>query len=426
MEGRASRGAPSALDAFLDARLVAIFGMGIASGLPLLLTTSTLGYWLARAGVDLASIGLFAAVGLPYSFKFLWAPLLDARTLPGIGRLGRRRSWILAMQLALALAILALGRVDPASAPFATAALAFAIATFSATLDVAVDAYRIEILGADEQGPGAAATQAGYRVGLLAAGAGAIALSDFVDWDLVFAALAAMLALTAMFVVFAPEPERAARAREADAAVELAPDWLEPLLDVARWPRVGAILAFALLYKLGEGIAGTMANPFYVELGFTGVEIASVTKVAGVAANVVGILVGGVLVARASVMPALVVGGVLQAATNLLFAWLALEGRDLGVLAIAVVGDHFTGGVASTAFVAYFSGLCRGPFSASHYALLTSLMALGRSLFGMGSGWLAAGLGWAPFFALTTVLALPGLALAFAVPSPREREGIAR
>ncbi|MEZ4217947.1 MAG: MFS transporter [Myxococcota bacterium] len=413
------RGLLGAFGVYRDARLLAIFGMGIASGLPLLLTTSTLAYWLAREGLDTTSIGLFAAVGLPYALKFLWAPVLDRVAWPGIGRLGRRRSWILATQAGLVAAILALGGAEPAARPLATGLLALAIAFLSATQDVAVDAYRIEILGTHEQGPGAAATQAGYRVGLVLAGAGAIALSDFVAWNLVFASLAGVQALAMLFVVAAPEPAPTAGASIADAPIARA--WVEPLADVLRWPRVGAILAFALLYKLGDAVAGAMASPFYVDLGFSGVEIASVTKVAGVAAQVVGIAAGGVLVARARLGPALLVGGVLQAATNLLFSWLAGEGHDVAALAVAVVADSFTGGVAATAFVAYFSGWSRGPYSASQYALLTSLMALGRALFGAASGWLAAELGWGAFFALTAALALPGLALIAVVPQPGER-----
>ncbi len=415
-----------ALAVYADRRVLAILGMGFASGLPLLLTTSTLSYWLATRGIDKTSIGLFALVGLPYSLKFLWAPALDQLRVPWLGaRLGQRRAWALAVQLPLAAAILALGLCDPVGTPLVTAALAFAVAFFSATLDVAVDAYRIEVLREAEQGAGAAATQTGYRIALLLAGAGAIALSDFVPWPAVFAALAALTGVGTLTVLLAPEPPRAPPTPPGVNRLRLAV--VEPLRDLASRPRWGAILAFALLYKFGDAIAGVMANPFFVELGFSGREIASVTKFLGFAANVVGVLAGGALVARYGIGAGLWAGGILQAATNLLFAWQARVGKDLGVLAVAIGADGVTGGLASAAFVAYFSSLCRAGMSATQYALLTSLMAAGRTVLSSGGGWLADRMDWASFFAATTALALPGLALlAYLVAPQREERSRAR
>ncbi len=309
-------------------------------------------------------------------------------------------------------------RPIPARSPIATALLALAVAFCSATQDVAVDAYRIEVLRDFEQGAGAAATQSGYRIGLLAAGAGAIALSDFVAWPTVFAILAALVGVGAVAVAIAPEPPAPA----ADAPVH---DWkqafLEPLRDLAARDHAAAIVAFALLYKFGDAIAGAMANPFYVELGFSGVEIASVTKVFGIVANLLGVIAGGVFVARAGVFRALLVGGVLQAATNLLFAVQAQVGHEVAMLAVAIGADGFTGGLASSAFVAYLSGLCRSGMSATQFALLTSLMATGRTVLASGSGWLADATDWTTFFVATTLLAIPGLLLLF-VLRPREGE----
>jgi PAT family beta-lactamase induction signal transducer AmpG len=393
---------------YLDRRMLAILAMGFASGLPLLLTTSTLSYWLARRGVDKTAIGLFALVGLPYSLKFLWAPALDWVRIPWLdARLGRRRAWALVSQAALLVAILALGATDPAQAPLATAALAFAVAFCSATQDVAVDAYRIEVLREPEQGAGAAATQSGYRVGLLVAGAGAIWLADFVAWPVVFAVLASLVGVGMVATLLAPAPPPVVIAP----AARFADSFLEPLRDLLARPQAGAIVAFALLYRFGDAIAGTMANPFYVELGFSGAEIASVTKVFGIAANLVGVIAGGALVARAGTWRALAIGGVLQAVTNLLFAWQAQIGRDVAFLAVAIGADGVTGGLAASAFVAYLSGLCRTGMSASQYALLTSLMAAGRTVLSSGSGWLAQRMDWTAFFALTTLLAAPGLLL---------------
>ena len=413
----------AALAVYRDPRLLAIFGMGFSSGLPLPLTTSTLAYWLARDGLDKTSIGLFALVGLPYSLKFLWAPVLDHWTLPGLSRFGRRRGWIAVLQAGLVAAIASLGTVDPTSAPWATAAVVLTIAFLSATQDVAVDAYRIEILADREQGAGAAATQAGYRAGMLASGAGVIALADFVDWSETFGLLACLLAAAMICVVLAPEPALRADARDPRVSIgaDLLRAYLAPLRDLATWPRWPLVLVFALLYKVGESIAGAMSNPFFVELGFSGVEIASITKVLGLVASVVGIMAGGVLVARTSIRPALVLGGMLQAGTNLLYVWLAQSGHDMTVLSVAIVADSFTGGVASAAFVAYLSTLCRGAWSGTQYALLTSLMAAGRTVIAGSSGWLATQLGCAAFFAWTAVFALPGLMLLAALPDPARK-----
>jgi PAT family beta-lactamase induction signal transducer AmpG len=327
-------------------------------------------------------------------------PLLD-------GWLGRRRAWALVAQAALVAAILGLGATDPVAAPTATAALALVVAFCSATQDVAIDAYRIEVLREAEQAAGAAATQTGYRGGLLAAGAGAIALSDFVAWPAVFAVLAALVGVGALAVLLAPAPPApAAPARPGFAAA-----LIEPLRDLVTRPGVVAIFAFAVLYKFGDSIAGAMANPFYVELGFSGAEIATVTKVVGIAANVVGIVAGGALVMRFGIWWGLAVGGVLQAATNLLFALQAEVGRNLTMLGVAVSADSIAGGFAGSAFVAYLSSLCRPGMSATQFALLTSLMAVGRTVLSAGSGWLATQMGWAPFFVATTLLAAPGLAL---------------
>jgi PAT family beta-lactamase induction signal transducer AmpG len=395
-----------------DRRLIFILLMGFASGLPLPLTLATLSFWLARVGVDKTAIGLFALVGLPYGLKFVWAPVLDHLRAPLLGRLfGRRRSWALLTQAALIAAILVLGASDPLSAPWTTAAAALAVAFCSASQDIVIDAYRIEILEEFEQGAGAAATQTGYRIGALVAGAGAIALSDFIGWFAVFAILAGFVLIGTAAVLLAPEP-----APDAGRPAPSRADWLEtaiiaPFADFLRRPGWGAILVFILLYKFGDAIGGVMANPFFVELGFTGVEIASITKVFGLLATFGGIIVGGVLVARYGLFPALAIGGVLQAATNLLYAAQAHIGHDILFLAATIGADNFTGGLGSAAFVAYLSGLCNRAFTGTQFALLTSLMAVGRTVLSSGGGWLADRMDWVAFFSLTAALAVPGLLL---------------
>ena len=403
----------------LDRRLLIVFGMGFASGLPFLLTASTLSYWLAKLGMERTQIGLFALVGWPYTLKFLWAPVLDRVALPVLTRrLGRRRSWALVSQLGLIAAIAALACTDPLQAPFATGGCALAIAFFSASQDIAIDAYRIEILSRDEQGPGASATQTGYRLGLLAAGAGAIALSDVVPWSSVFLCLGALVAVGSAVVLAAPEPAAVELAPAADLGDAFSQAVLAPLRELLQRPAWPALFAFAFLYKFGDAVGGVMANPFYVDLGFSGAEIASITKVFGLAATLLGVFAGGALAARHGMYTALWIAGLLQALTNLLFSWQAQMGHDLGWLALAICADNIAGGLGSAVFVACLSSLCRVEFTATQYALLTSCAAAGRTLIAAGSGWLADRLDWELFFVLTTLLAIPGLALL-----PRLRRG---
>jgi PAT family beta-lactamase induction signal transducer AmpG len=296
------------------------------------------------------------------------------------------------------------------------AAAAVAVAFFSASQDIVIDAYRIEILTDDEQGAGAAATQGGYRVGLLVAGAGAVALSDFVGWPLIFTILAGFVLACMIVVLLAPEPDGPAPSKASDAPRESLLEWLQrAVVDPFRefMTRRGwlVILAFVLLYKFGDAIAGTMANPFYIELGFTGVEIGSVSKVFGWVIALIGAFVGGAVVSRFGIMPSLIIGGILQAVTNLLFAALAMTGKDITMLAVAIGADNFTGGLGSAAFVAYLSSLCNRAFTGTQYALLTSFMAAGRTMLSSGGGWLADHTDWVSFFVLTTALAIPGLLL---------------
>jgi PAT family beta-lactamase induction signal transducer AmpG len=420
-----------ALAVYADRRMLVIGALGLVGGLALPLTRAVLTYRLALASIDRASIGLFWLVGLTYTLKVGWSPLFDHVRIPGVGRLGRRRGWLLLLSFPLAIAILALGAVDPADEPLRFAALTLVVGLLGASWDVVADGYRIELLSQDEQGAGAAGVQFGYQMGMLAAGAGAIALSDFVSWGTVSSLLALLVLVTSALAVALgieteqpPSPVRPARSAS-QALGESAWRWLiEPLTDFARHPAWAAILVFALLYKFGDAILGAMANPFYVDLGFSGSEIAGLTQVLRMVVTLAGVFVGGAMVARYGLFPALAVGGILQAVTNLLFVWQAYAGHDRGVLAIAVGADGFTGGLAAAAFVAFLSNLCRPAFAATQYALLTSLMALGTILFGTAGGFLAKYTTWAQFFALSSLLAIPGLALlAFLMRAQRSSLG---
>ena len=393
--------------------MLAILVMGFASGLPLALTGATLAVWMRQDGLSLTAIGLFALVGLAYNVKFLWAPLLDQVRLPWLGsRMGRRRSWTLFVQAALFAAILVLAGSAPAGAPLATAIAAVTVAYLSASQDVVIDAFRVELLDEREQGAGAAATQVGYRLGMVASGAGALYLAEFFGWAVAYSGMALLL-LPAMAVVWAtPEPSVSPGRAGAQAPAQwLRAAFLDPLVDLARRAHWVPILVFILLFKLGDALAGVMTSAFYVDMGFSRIEIANVSKVFGVAATIAGVLAGGAIVYRLGVMRALLVTGVLQMLSNLMFAAQALVGHSVPMLMVTIGVENLTGGMGSAAFVAYLSSLCSLAYTATQYALLSSLAAVARTTLSAAGGALAQGLGWIPFFAASTVAAIPGLLL---------------
>jgi PAT family beta-lactamase induction signal transducer AmpG len=412
---RAGRDWIESLAVYLERRLIIVFLFGFASGLPLLLTLSTLSIWLTEQGVSLTAIGLFAMVGTPYTLKFLWAPMIDRAPIPGLTAwLGRRRSWLLAIQACLILAILALGATRPGQAPFWTALWALVVAFFSASQDIVIDAYRIESVREHEQGAAAAMTQFGYRIGMLASGAGALYLAESVSWFGVYAVMAALMLVGVATTVASPEPlvgaptgppGGGALARVREAVIEPFAEFIRRSgLKVA-----GLVLAFILLYKFGDAFAGVMANPFYVKIGFTKAEIAGVTKIFGLAATLAGVFLGGVVVTRYGVMPALLGCGVLQMLSNLMFVVQAMMGHDVSTLMLTIGLENLAGGMGSAAFVAYLSLLCNVAYTATQYALFSSFMAVGRTLLSSTSGWVADHVDWVSFFLISTVLAVPGL-----------------
>jgi len=401
-------------DTYREPRLLAVLFMGFSSGLPLPLTLGTLSFWLAQSGVSRTAIGLFALIGIPYNFKFLWAPLIDRLPVPVLTRLlGRRRSWALVLQAALALAILALGFTDPKTDAATTALVAVIVAFLSASQDIVIDAYRIELLTPEQQGAGAAATQWGYRFGMIAASAGALYASAFGGWHFAYTVMAALMGVGMVTVWLTPEPEVPvvpAVGRGIAGAIE----WLRtavwaPLADFFGREMWVAILLFVVLYKFGDALAGVMANPLYVSLGFSASEVAAISKVFGVFMTLVGVALGGVAVARWGLFPSLLVCGVLQNVSTLMYAALAMAGHDNTMLAVSIALENVTGGLGSAAFVAYLSRLCNLRFTATQYALLSSLAAVGRTMLAASGGYLADKLDWVLFFTLATFAGLPGL-----------------
>ncbi len=404
---------------YLDRRQIVILLLGFSSGLPLLLTGGTLAIWMKEEGITNTAIGLFVLVGLPYNLKFLWAPIIDHVGLPGLTRwLGRRRSWMVVIQLLLMVAVVFLGTLSPTSSLEIMVFAAFAVAFLSASQDIVIDAYRIETLEEHEQGAGAAMTQVGYRFGLLAAGAGALYLAEQVDWFWVYALEAVLVVVGIAAVLYGGEPAVSASREPAVATHEsygelLRSAVIDPFADFMRRPGWLFILLFILLYKFGDAFAGVMANPFYVEMAFTKVEIANVSKIFGLAATLAGVFIGGAMVFRYGLIKSLVFAGILQMLSNLLFAVQAAVGHDLAMLAVTVGVENLSGGMGSAAFVAYLSSLCTIEYTATQYALLSSFMAVGRTVLSSSSGWLADNVDWVSFFVISTVIALPGLLLLF-------------
>lgn len=401
---------------YADRRLVFVFLMGFGSGLPLLLTGATLSIWLTEIGIGLTTVGLFALAGTPYTLKFIWAPIVDRVKIPYLSdRLGRRRSWMLVFQLALLFSIAGLALSNPESTPEVTAVFALAVAFFSASQDIVIDAYRIEILDADQQGAGAAMTQAGYRTGLITAGAGALYLASATDWSITYGIMSALVILAIIVTLRSPLP--AIEAVGSKATAEL--NWfrsalIDPFAEFINRsnPKTAfTILLFVMLYKFGDSFLGVMANPFYIKIGFTKIEIANVSKIFGIAAFVSGVFIGGIFVKTLGVLRSLVLGGILQMLSNLMFAAQAAVGPKISFLFLTIGIENVCGGIGSSAFVAYLSLLCNTSYTGTQFALFTSLMAVGRTWLSALSGWVADHTDWVSFFIISTFMALPGLAL---------------
>lgn len=408
------------LEAYTDRRVLLVLLLGFSSGLPFLLTFSTLSAWLATVGVRRAAIGAFALVGTPYALKFLWSPLIDR--LPPPFSLGRRRGWGILIQLALIASILAMGSCSPKRHLLPMGALALLVAFLSASQDIVIDAWRVEILPLDLQGPGAATIQTGYRVAMLVSGAGSLVIAERAGWFAAYATMAVMLVVGVFVFLFGPEPAYSAKDARLARVEENATGWHEvskwfstavvgPFVDFMRRPIWPVILLFVFAYKLGEAMAGMMATPLYISLGFSLDEIATVSKLVGFIAMVAGALIGGLVTARLGILRSLLLCGVLQSLGNLFFVLQAAGGHRLTYLALCVTAENLTGAMAGVALISYLSSLCSPAFTATQYALLSSLASVGRTLVASSSGLIAERLGWVQFFLITTVVSIPALLL---------------
>ena len=390
------------LTVFFSWRILVVFLLGFASGLPLLLTGSLLQAWMKESQVDLATIGLFSLVGLPYTVKFLWAPLCDGVTP---SRLGRRRGWLLIAQLGLIAALLILSFGQPQQ-PWTVALAALTVTFFSATQDVVIDAYRRETLADEEQGLGAALAVNGYRLGMLLAGGGGLILADFLPFPQVYWLMAGVMALCLPIGLFASEPLLSAGSPKTirEAVVK-------PFLEYFQRPNALTLLLFILLYKMGDIMASQLTTPFFLDLGFSKTEIGAIVKLVGLWATLSGGVVGGIWILRLGIHRALWWFGLLQGVATASFSVLALVGHIVPALALSVALENFTGGLGTAAYVAFMASLTNRCFTATQYALLSSVMGIPRVLIAAPAGFLVTFTGWPIFFALCVLAAVPGLLL---------------
>ena len=393
----------------MDRRLAIMAALGFACGLPLALTGFTLRQWLTEGGVSLASIGFTAWIGLAYTLKFLWSPVLDRVAPPGPWRrFGRRRGWLLLVQPLLVIACVALALSSPAE-PQALVLAALAVAFCSATQDMVVDAWRIETFAEQRQGVALAAYIWGYRIALLLSGSGVIWASTQVGWQPALLGIAAIAALPIGATLLAPEPSVAAAPSVQGWRAHLRLAVVVPFRDLLARPGAGTILAFVMLFKLGEALAHTMAPSFYRAMGFVPRDVAFATGVPGLVASLLGAATGGWLVIRIGTGRALISTGFVQMASMGLYFALAVSGGDWRILVAKVVLENFAEAMADAAFITFLSAQCRTGFTATQYALLSALAALGLRTLGGFSGVLAGALGWTAFYGLTIFAAVPAM-----------------
>ena len=391
-------------------KILLIFLMGITSGIPLYMVLSTLFIWLTRENIDIATVGLFALTQIPWSLKFLWAPIVDTYQIPILHKfLGQRKSWLLVTQIFLIISLVALGFSNPKENLFLTAFFSLLTAFFGANQDIIIDAFRIEILKDEMQGAGAAVTQFGYRIGGILAGAGSLYLKTIFTWPVVFLIISICiicLMILSVFVIKIESPEIKKSSRSL----------LQPFKEfISRNPMqyVIVILFFIFFFKFGDVVAGVMANPFYVKIGFSNIDIANASKIFGVIMTLIGVFLGGFLVNKVGLINSLIISGIFQIVSNLLYVLLNNIGPDFNFLLLTVAGENFSGGLGSAAFVAYLSVLCKKEFSGTQYALLSSIMGLARTFLSSPSGFIVESLGWSNFFIISTIFGLPGLIILF-------------
>jgi MFS transporter, PAT family, beta-lactamase induction signal transducer AmpG len=417
----------AALAVYASVRVAVVLLLGFSAGLPLALSAETLRVWMADRGVDVGTIGLVSLASVPYTIKFLWAPIVDALQIPWLSaRLGRRRAWLVASQLALMATIVWLGTRDPVTAPLAVGVGALMVAFASATQDIVIDAFRVESLSVEEQAAGMAGYVAAYRIGMLASGAGVVWLTAWLEtrgldkavvWPIAYGIAALLVLVGLLAVLFAREPTahatEASVSRKQDALARVLSTARDAFADFLSRDAALAALAFVVLYKLCDALAGAMTAPFVLTgLGYDKATYAAIVKGLGLAALLIGGFAGGAMARALPLVTALWLGAILQMVSNLAFVWLWYQPPSAWALAVAMVLENFTGAIGTVIFVAYLSALCRSPLhTATQYALLTALASAGRTVFASGTGFVVDAIGWPAFFVATALAALPALVL---------------
>ena len=400
-----------AAEILADPRLALMLALGFSAGLPFLLVFSTLSAWLREAGIARTEIGFLSYVALAYSLKFLWAPIIDRRDVPLLSRFtGRRRGWMLLSQAGIILGLIGIASGDPSQSVLWTVGCAFFVAFSSATQDVVIDGWRIDAAPTERQGMMSASYQLGYRIALLSAGAGARYIADFSGWLAAYTAMAALMAVGIVASLLAPHPAESGPGGPRESFLKL---YAEPIADLLRrkGTAIVPILVLVALYRLPDFVSGVMANPLYIDLGFTKSAIATVTKLYGVWIGIAGVFAGGVAVLRLGLMPTLLIGVVAASASHLSLALLSISGAKLEYLTLAISVEAFASGFAGTALIAFMSSLTSPLYAAAQYALLSSLYALPGKLVGGLSGLMVDHFGYPLFFVSTSAIGIPGVLL---------------
>ncbi|MEC7864937.1 MAG: MFS transporter [Pseudomonadota bacterium] len=420
----------TSINPYLEKKMLITLSMGFVSGVPLLLTITLLQAWLTDEGISKSTIGLFALVGLPYSLKFIWAPLFDHFT---VSRLGRRRGWLLIIQILLIASIIILGMSDPAMNPFNVAVLATLVAFSSASQDIVIDAYRRESLTDEEQTIGASAYVLGYRIGALAAGAGGLILADYMTYQMVYAFMSAIMIYGVFITLIAEEPKNYYEPSNFMSAIynpfveffnryvsiNIASDRLTNLKNRSKISRRNImsntlvipilILLFILLYKIGDTMAHSLSTNFYLDIGFSKSEIGTIVKFFGLFATLIGAFIGGLLSLKIGLYRSLMIFGIFQAIATLGFSILAYFGNSLYLLMIVISLENLAAGMGYTAYLAFIANMTNKRFTATQFALMTALMSLPRTLFSGMSGYLVEMLDWELYFIFCSLIAFPAL-----------------
>ena len=385
-----------------------LLALYFSSGLPLALTAATLSAWLAEAKINIETIGLFAATATPYTFKFFWSPIMDGLPAPF---LTRRRGWIITTQIALAASLALLAFARPEINPFITAIAALLVAFCSASQDIVIDAYRVEILPPEQQGAGVALAQLGYRAGMIISGAGALYLATYIGWQNTYLVMSGLVGVGIIAALLAKEPTSITQKVPVNLGEWIKNSVIAPFINFMQHQNWILILFFILAFRLADAFIGIVTNPFLLAIGFSKIEIANIVKIFGVVATLFGIIIGGALTTKYGAIRILFISSFLHALTNLCYVLQAQVGHDLTILAMSVSVENITAGISGAAFVVFISNLCSVRYTATQYALLSSIASFGRAWLSTPAGFAVKILGWEWFFVLAAMLAIPGLSI---------------